>query len=245
MKEHTLVLSLLCVAVWSGWPTAAYGQSSSLYVAKADAAPAPVAEAEAEAEGKTNPLSPEVAAVSYTAVAIPPPRKFAKHDLVTIIVREFSEADVSAALGTEKETSVKGAVKAMPRLQLQELLNLQLNNSTITDPATVDVGFKKDFDGSGDYKTEESVTTRITARIIDVKPNGTLVLEARKFQQIDKETLDIVVTGTCRKQDVRSDNTVLSTQLYDLVLKKKHTGDIRRATRKGLLTRILETVFHF
>ena len=244
MRKHRLLLPLLSVAMWWGVSAAAgYAQSSSLYVLKQeqDAAPSrPV-----DARGQPNPLSPDVAAVSYTAVTLPPPRKFARHDLVTIIVRESAEADVSASLGTEKETKVKGALKAFPRLQLKDLLNLQLRDNVITDPPSVDVGLQRDFEGSGDYKTEDSVTTRITARIIDVKPNGTLVLEARKFQQIDQETLELVVTGTCRKEDVRSDNTVLSTQLYDLHLAKKHTGDIRRSTRKGLLTRVLETVFHF
>ena len=251
MKTHRLLLPLLALAVWSGVSAAGYAQSSSLFVAQPEVAanpPAPVDTAEsatAGTAGEPSPLSPEVAAVSYTAVPVPPPRKFAKHDLVTIIVRESAEADVSASMETEKDTNVKGSIKAMPRLQLKELLDLQLRNSVITDPPSVDVGFKKDFEGSGDYKTEDSVTTRITARIIDVKPNGTLVLEARKFQRIDKETLEIVVTGTCRKEDVRSDNTVLSTQLYNLNLSKKHSGEIRRSTRKGILTRILEAVFHF
>jgi len=216
-------------------------QSSSLYVVKAKSSQhQPV-----DARGKPNPLSPEVAKVSYTAVSLPPPRKFAKHDLVTIIVRESAEADVSATMETEKETSVKGEIKAMPRINLSDLLDVQLRDNVISDPPSVDVGFKRDYEGSGDYKTEDTVTTRITARIIDVKPNGTLVLEARKFQKIDKETLEITITGTCRKEDIRSDNTVLSTQLYDLHLTKKHTGAVRRSTRKGLLTRILETVFHF
>ena len=216
-------------------------QSSSLYVAKARSSRPQTL----DASGKPNPLSQEVAKASYTAVSLPPPRKFAKHDLVTIIVRESAEADVSAKMGTEKETSVKGEIKAMPRINLSDLLEAQLRDNVISDPPSVDVGFKRDYEGSGDYKTEDTVTTRITARIIDVKPNGTLVLEARKFQTIDKETLEITITGTCRKEDIGSDNTVLSTQLYDLNLSKKHTGSIRRATRKGLLTRILETIFHF
>ena len=216
-------------------------QSSSLYVVKAKSSrPQPL-----DARDKPSPLSQEVAEVSYTAVSLPPPRKFAKHDLVTIIVRESAEADVSATMETEKEASVKGEIKAMPRLVWSDLVNAQLRDNVITDPPSVDVGFKRDYEGSGDYKTEDTVTTRITARIIDVKPNGTLVLEARKFQNIDKETLEIAITGTCRKEDIRSDNTVLSTQLYDLHLTKKHTGTIRRSTRKGLLTRILETVFNF
>jgi flagellar L-ring protein precursor FlgH len=258
MSQHRLISMLLTVPLLSLVNfKQAEAQSSSLYVVT----PAPVVQPAAASPPpevtpgvspgavvtgtKPNPLSPAVAAVSYTAVKIPPPRKFAKHDLITIIVRESSEADVSASMETEKAAKIKGEITAMPRLQLTELLNLQLRNKTITDPPTIDAGIEREFEGDGSYKTAETVTARITARIIDVKPNGTLVLEARKSQQIDKETLELTVSGTCRTQDIRADNTVLSTQLYDLKLSKKHSGDIRRATRKGLLTRILETVFHF
>ena len=74
---------------------------------------------------------------------------------------------------------------------------------------------------------------------------GAIVPDDPDSDVSDQETLELVLTGTCRKEDVRSDNTVLSTQLYDLHLVKKHTGDVRRATRKGLLGRILETIFSF
>ena len=241
MMIRAFMLLLVGVLLSGSIASADDVQSSSLYVVKTPSSqPQPL-----DARGKPNPISQEVAKASYTAVSLPPPRKFAKHDLVTIIVRESAESDVSATMETEKETGVKGQVNAFPRLVLSDLLEAQLRDNVISDPPSVDVGFKRDYEGSGDYKTEDTVTTRITARIIDVKPNGTLVLEARKFQTIDKETLEITITGTCRKEDIGSDNTVLSTQLYDLNLSKKHTGSIRRATRKGLLTRILDTIFHF
>jgi hypothetical protein len=101
------------------------------------------------------------------------------------------------------------------------------------------------FEGEGEYRRTDTFSGRIQSRVIDVKPNGTLVLEARKYIQNDDETLEMVLTGLCRAEDVTAANTILSTQLYDLRLVKEHTGELRRSTRKGILTRVFETIFNF
>ena len=60
-----------------------------------------------------------------------------------------------------------------------------------------------------------------------------------------KERVNVVLTGTCRKDDVTIDNTILSTQIYDLRLIKEHAGEIRNATKKGLITKFFDALFNF
>jgi flagellar L-ring protein precursor FlgH len=118
-------------------------------------------------------------------------------------------------------------------------------SSTIANPPTVDLNYSNEFSGDGKYDRRDTFTARIQARIIDIKPNGNLVLEARKMVQSDKESMEIVMTGTARPDDVTTANTLLSTQLYDLNLVKKHTGELRQATKKGPLTKLFEILFPF
>ena len=89
------------------------------------------------------------------------------------------------------------------------------------------------------------MTTRLTAKIIDIKPNGLLVLEARRFMRTDEETVSIALTGMCRSADVGADNSVLSTNMHDLRLVKEHKGEIRNSTEKGILTKAFEFLFAF
>jgi flagellar L-ring protein precursor FlgH len=170
-------------------------------------------------------------------VRIPEPRRFAVHDLITVIVRESSENDSKAKLNTEKETKLEGGVSEWP-----DFLNA-LDLSAKKPKAAVD--FKKEFESDGAFKRSDTFTTRVTARIIDVKPNGLLVLEARRQIRTDKETVSMILTGTCRPQDVAGDNTVQSTVLADLQLIKEHEGELRNTTRKGVLTQVLEGLFAF
>ena len=52
-----------------------------------------------------------------------------------------------------------------------------------------------------------------TAEVLDVKPNGTLVLQARKRIKTDDEEQVFVLSGTCRAEDITADNTILKTAL--------------------------------
>lgn len=235
----------------------AAGQSSSLFVTEPAERQYARAERQAQADSAaqhaagdaahvSHRLSPAIASVSFSAVHVPEPRTFSRHDLVTIIIRESTETNLRASLGTERDVSVDGEITDLPRFQLHELLNLQLrpNEFGAGNPA-VGIGFNNEFDGAGNYGRRESITGRITGEIIDIKPNGMLVIEARKQIVTDDEALELVLTGMCRPEDVTIDNTVLSTKLHNLHLDKQHDGELRRSTRKGWLTRIIETVFNF
>lgn len=233
--------ALLCLAVATVHAVPVVGQTSSLYVD-----PTVSTRPFRSINGITDRLSPHIAKTSISAVHLPEPRQFAIHDLVTIIVRESIQNRSDAELESEKDTSVNGSISAFPNLRLRDLLNLQLGQSSLDDGTPqVDLSLGKDFEGEGDYQRNDTFTTRLTARIIDIKPNETLVLEARKFIRSDDESVDVVLSGTCRKDDITIDNTILSTQIYDLRLVKEHQGELRNATKKGLLTKFFDALFNF
>ena len=219
---------------------APHGPSSSLYLQ-----PVPEAVSVPAAPSLDRSISPVIAAYSLTAVAPPEPRRFALHDQITIIIRESTSTDFKATLQTDKKVKFDGKIDAFPDLQLKHLLDLALTNSNLAEAIELGVDYANEFDGQDKYRRQETITGRITASVIDVKPNGLLVLEARKFIQSDKENLKLVVTGTARPEDVTVDNTVLSTELANLNLIKGHEGELRRSTKKGLITRLFETIFNF
>ncbi|MCC6679725.1 MAG: flagellar basal body L-ring protein FlgH [Phycisphaeraceae bacterium] len=230
---------LLIVTADSAW-----AQSSSLYL-QVEPQASPYAAMQRPDAMRQDRLPAAVAAFSITAVDLAEPRFFAVNDLVTIIVRESTVTDFESTLNTEKKSDYKGEISDFPNLDLMKLLQFQLQGSANTNPPKLGITFNKKFEGDGEYSTKNEISSRLAARVIDVKPNGTLVLEARKFIQSDKETLSLVLTGTCRAEDVDADNTVLSTNFYDLNLVKKHEGDLRKATKPGILTRVFDFLFAF
>ncbi len=59
-------------------------------------------------------------------------------------------------------------------------------------------------------------------------------------EQPDEEQFTITLTGTCRSDDVTPTNSVLSTQIANLVLVEKNHGAVRDATKRGWIPRILD-----
>jgi len=222
-------------------PAAALAQTSSRDTAANGPAPAATT-----VRGVPSPLAPAIERHSLIAVAPPEPRLFAVHDLVTIVIREELRNDHSSTLETEKEYDLEAGITEFPDLRLSKLLQFALEGSNVGEnPPTVRIESSNEFEGQGDYSRRDTVTGRITGQIIDIKPNGTLVLEARKFIKSDAEELKMVLTGRCRNEDITADNTVLSTQIYDMHLVKETSGELRRTTKKGWLTRLFEGMFNF
>ena len=82
---------------------------------------------------------------------------------------------------------------------------------------------------------------RVQAEVLDVKPNNTLALQARANITMDEEIQTMTLSGICRAEDITPDNTVLSTQLYDKLVTKTHKGAVRDTTKRGFLSRLLDT----
>src|SRR6185503_16388826 len=92
---------------------------------------------------------------------------------------------------------------------------------------SVKISSNRNFKGEATADRSDSLTARITGEVLDVKPNGTLVVQARKTIKTDEELQQFVLTGICRAEDISADNTLLSTQMFDLQLQKNHSGAVR------------------
>ena len=77
---------------------------------------------------------------------------------------------------------------------------------------------QKEFEGDGAYERRDRIIDRITAEVIDVKPNGVLVLEAIRRVQLDAEKTILVLSGLCVAASVAELRSILSTQLINLPL---------------------------
>jgi len=181
--------------------------------------------------------------VSLFATRPPEPRTFQRHDLITIIVNESSTQESEQTLETTKEAD--GSASLGATLSIEELLNLRLENSSISDLELLRYAAEREFTGEGEYERTDRITDRLTATVIDVKPNGVLVLEARRFTAMDEETKTFVLSGMCRTDDVTEQNTIQSNQLADLRLIVEHSGDVSEAATKGPLTRLVEWLLPF
>lgn len=193
--------------------------------------------------GEPDPHAP-LRAMSMLYIDVPEPRQYEIHDLVTLIIDESSSAESKQTLDTKKDYDLGADVTAFP--DLLELLELRLQPGDRSDIASLGVGSNQKFKGEGTAKRSDRFVARITAEIIDVKPNGTLVVEAKKVvQSQDGESKTIVLSGVCRQEDITDANTINSSQLANLHIAQTTEGEISKTAKKGFIPRVLEAIFNF
>ncbi len=226
-------------------PTGEPDQPSVGPVIRTDASLLSVALARPATYAKRPVLPGTMEAMSLFAVQSPEERQFARHDLIQIIVREQSRAKSGQTLDTKKDYTLAAEV-AWANFNFEAFgePGVSTNSGTHDAPVFEAVGRKK-LKGEGDYDRTDEFTTRMTAEVVEVLPNGNLVLEARTTITSDKESTCIKLTGICRPEDITAGNTVLSNQVHDLKVEKMNTGFVKDAADKGVLAQVLDAVFAF
>lgn len=190
-----------------------------------------------------DPNQAELSSVSFFAVPAPQPRLLKKHDLVTIIVREESEYTSEGSSDLKKEAALEAKIEEFIRLKLANV-GVQ-GGAEGASPPSIKLNGSRDFKGEATVERSDSLILRVTAEVIDVKPNGTVVLQARQRIKTDDEEQIFILSGACRVEDITPDNTVLSTQLFDKDLVKIHKGAVRDTTRRGWLPKLLDAANPF
>ena len=158
------------------------------------------------------------------------------HDVVSIVVIESLAASTDgqvkntrASNANSSLTSLFGALKASN--SLQNLVN-QSSSSGLT--------------AQGQSTTNSSLATTFGGEVMDVLPNGMLVVQATRQLTFSQQTQLIRLRGLVRPEDVSAQNQVLSTAMTDLELEVTGKGIVSDSTyRQNPLVRWLERLLVF
>lgn len=178
----------------------------------------------------------------YSRIHIDPlPRKEIKlHDIVTIIVDEKSEVIMNQKFNRQKNAGLKADLKSFVRFgEGGNLTNAAGNNPKI------DGQLSGTLNSTGLVTDQEGIKYRIAAKVADVKPNGTILLEARKVIQTQDDVSEYTLTGEVRSIDVNPDNTASSENIANLQIVKKQQGRVYNSTKRNWGVRILDLISPF
>jgi flagellar L-ring protein precursor FlgH len=158
------------------------------------------------------------------------------HDVVSIVVIETLAASTDGQVKNVRASSAKSSVSAfLGALKASNSLsNLVGQNSSLGLTA------------QGQSTTNSSVSTTFGGEVVDVLPNGMLVVQATRQLTFSQQTQLIKLRGLVRPEDVSAQNQVLSTAMTDLELEVTGKGVVSDSTyRQNPLVRWLERIFVF
>lgn len=163
-------------------------------------------------------------------------KAFRLHDVVSIVVSENFAASTDGQVKNARAsnassglTSLFGALKAGNSMQ-------NLVGATASSGLTA----------QGTSTTNSSLETTFGAEVVDVLPNGMLVVQATRQLTFSQQTQLIRLRGLVRPEDVSAQNQVQSAAMTDLELEVTGKGIVNDSTyRQNPLVRWLQRFLIF
>jgi len=155
-------------------------------------------------------------------------------DILTVRIAEDSKVDNKAKRDLKKETGRSSDFNG----------ELNIDHILPSIPGfTMDASSSNELKSKADFKDERSFIDKVTVVVIDILPNGNLVVIGTRDRNIAGDVQTIEVSGIVRPSDIAFDNTVKSEQIANFRIVTKNTGISAPYTRPGWLGRIFDVVW--
>ena len=163
-------------------------------------------------------------------------RAFRLHDPISIVVSESLAASTDGTVKNSRASNASSQVSQFfGKLAAGNALNNLLNQTSSSG-----------LNAQGQSVTNSSLSTTLGGEVVDVLPNGMMVVQAVRQVAFNQQTQLIKLRGLVRPDDINSQNQVLSTTITDLELEVVGKGIINDYTyRQNPVVRFLEKILIF
>ncbi|HPU29301.1 MAG TPA: flagellar basal body L-ring protein FlgH [Syntrophorhabdaceae bacterium] len=162
-------------------------------------------------------------------------------DIITVKI-------VEATKSNEKATTDLKRTGANVNLGIPNFLGMEYNQGGrgfISPDKLVTATTKNDFKGEGETVRDGSMVATISAKVIDVMPNGNLAIEGKREITLNNERKEMLFQGIVRQKDIAADNSVFSTQVADAKIILAGVGVISEKQSPGWFARLLDLLWPF
>lgn len=155
-------------------------------------------------------------------------------DVLTIELAESMTASSKVSTTASKESSMAakgpGALSGMSGV-LRELFNID-----------ADASASSRFEGSGKTEASNALSGTLAVSVIDVLPNGNLLVGGDKRMSLSGNLTTLRFTGVIRRRDIQYGNVISSRKVADARIEQLGRGVVADATTVGWMQRLFMTV---
>lgn len=161
------------------------------------------------------------------------PRARAIGDILTVTIQEQTTVQNEERVERRNDTSLAA------RLETFSLSDKTFKGSTLP---RIDIRKESDFQGEARQNSGSNVQASIAVVVIDVQPNGNLVIAGARQVTVNDETRTLKISGIVRQLDVTPDNTVGSAQVAEARIAILGDGGNTRQVTRGPVGQMFDTL---
>jgi flagellar L-ring protein precursor FlgH len=154
-------------------------------------------------------------------------------DILTISIQETHSVKNEDKVERSNDTSLAA------RIEAYSLSDKTFQSNTLP---RIDIRKEQDFTGESKQNTGSAVKASIAVIVVDVQPNGNLVVAGARSVVVNDETRTLKISGLVRPLDITSNNTVGSAQVADARISITGDGASTRQVTRGPVGQLFDTL---
>jgi flagellar L-ring protein precursor FlgH len=154
------------------------------------------------------------------------------NDIITVLVNYSSTMASDGNAENRKTSNLNAALKNWVKFDGKNLVPAPQSQGDLTVNGQINSQFRVD----SSLESKDSLIFRIAVRVVDIQPNGNLVVEGHRDITINDEVWLQSLSGVVRRSSIGPDRTVRSDEIDDLRITKRERGFIRDSYARGWFT---------
>ena len=154
-------------------------------------------------------------------------------DLVSIVIDEAPAMSDAGSYSTQKQSSLaENLTKAF-----NSIFNTSFKDSLNGTEGNLSV------QGQTQLGRTLTLSDTVVAQVVQVLPNGNLLVQGKKSLVNQNERLDLIISGIVDPKWINQSGEILSSQVANLQFAMNGVGTVSRGQNEGILDRAIRTIF--
>jgi len=154
-------------------------------------------------------------------------------DIITVMLQESTTSSKKSKIDIAKDNEITSSEAGNNVFGITP----RLGNLT----GAINLVGEREFTGEAEADQSNQLSGNISVTVVDIYPNGTLVVRGEKWITLNRGNEYIRISGLVRPDDVSPDNTVMSTRLANARIEYAGTGVLADSQEMGWLSRFFNS----
>ena len=163
-------------------------------------------------------------------------------DILTVVVSINDQAQIANETKRSRANSDTAGITNL--LGFETKLNKVLP-SAVNPASLVDTNSDLANDGKGSIQRQEQIDLRVAAEIVQIMPNGNLVVQGKQQVNVNYDQRELTINGIIRPQDISSTNSISYDQIAEARIEYGGKGQINDVQQPRYGDQLLDVILPF